>query len=76
MTQLIVYAATDASKVLLDTTDFDTIAKELAPTGATLERWKATAPLTAESTSDEILEAYKPQLDRLKSEDGGGRDDS
>jgi 1,2-dihydroxy-3-keto-5-methylthiopentene dioxygenase len=70
MTQLIVYSAADPASVLLDTTDFDTIVAEIAATGATIERWKAATPLSAESTSEEILEAYKPQLDRLKSERG------
>ena len=68
MTQLIVYAAADASKVLLDTTDFDAIVSELEPTGAAIERWTAATPLSAEATSEEILDAYKPQIDRLKSE--------
>lgn len=70
MTRLIVYSATDAHDVLLDTTDLDTIATELVPTGAGIERWKAATPLSAEATSEEILEAYKPQIDRLKSERG------
>jgi 1,2-dihydroxy-3-keto-5-methylthiopentene dioxygenase len=70
MTQLIVYAADNPANVLLDTTDFDKIIAELAPTGANIERWKAATPLSAESTSDEILLAYKPQIDRLKSERG------
>lgn len=70
MTQLIVYSAAEPSNVLLDTTDFDVISREIAPTGASIERWKAATPLSAEATSEEILEAYKPQLDRLKSERG------
>lgn len=70
MTQLIVYSAANPANVLLDTTDFDVIAREIAPTGATLERWKAATPLSAEATSEEILEAYRPQLDRLKAERG------
>lgn len=70
MTQLIVYTAADASQVVLDTTDFDLIAAQLEPTGARIERWKAATPLSADATSDEILEAYKPQIDRLKSERG------
>jgi len=70
MTQLIVYAAADAAKVLLNTTDFDVIAGELASTGASIERWKAEQPLTAEASSDQILTAYKPQIDRLKEERG------
>lgn len=70
MTQLVVYSAADASNVLLDTTDFAVISTELDKTGASIERWTAATPLSAEATSEEILEAYKPQLDRLKSERG------
>lgn len=70
MTQLIVYSAADATNVLLDTTDLDVIARELAPTGAGIERWKAATELPAEATSEAILEAYKPQIDRLKAERG------
>jgi 1,2-dihydroxy-3-keto-5-methylthiopentene dioxygenase len=70
MTQLIVYSAADASNVLLDTIDFDVISKQLEPTGARIERWKTATPLATEATSEDILEAYKAQLDRLKSERG------
>ena len=70
MTQLIVYSAADPANILLDTTDFEIIAREIAPTGATLERWKAATPLSEHSTSDEILTAYKSQLDRLKADRG------
>jgi 1,2-dihydroxy-3-keto-5-methylthiopentene dioxygenase len=70
MTQLIVYAAADAADVLLNTTDFDVIAGELASTGASIERWKAEQPLTADATPDAILAAYKLQIDRLKDERG------
>lgn len=69
MTQLIVYSAADKS-VLVDTTDIDEIIREITPSGATLERWKAETPLSESSTSEDILEAYKPQLDRLKAERG------
>jgi 1,2-dihydroxy-3-keto-5-methylthiopentene dioxygenase len=70
VTQLIVYAADDARTVLLDTTDFDEIARELAPTGAHIERWTASVPLAADASADEILAAYKPDLDKLKAERG------
>lgn len=70
MTHLIVYAANDTQQILVDTTDIDIISRELEPTGATIERWTAATPLAAEASSEEILEAYKPQLDRLKSERG------
>jgi 1,2-dihydroxy-3-keto-5-methylthiopentene dioxygenase len=70
MTQLIVYSAADAADVLLDTIDFAVIKEELASTGARIERWTAEQPLSSEATSEEILAAYKPQIDRLKDERG------
>lgn len=70
MTQLIVYSAADAADVLLDTIDFAVIKEELASTGARIERWKAEQPLSSEATSEEILAAYKPQIDHLKDERG------
>ncbi len=70
MTRLVVYSANEPSNILLDTSDFEEISRELAPSGATLERWVAAAPLSAGATSEEILEAYKTQIDALKSERG------
>lgn len=70
MTRLVVYSAADPSNILLDTSDFEAIVDELAPTGANIERWTAATPLSADATSEEILEAYKPQIDRLKAERG------
>ncbi|MBS0237422.1 MAG: acireductone dioxygenase [Proteobacteria bacterium] len=70
MTQLVVYSAADATDVLLDTIDFALIKEELAHTGASIERWKAEEPLSSDSSSEEILTAYKPQIDRLKNERG------
>jgi 1,2-dihydroxy-3-keto-5-methylthiopentene dioxygenase len=70
MTRLIVYSAAHPSDVRLDTDDFNVIGRELAAVGARLERWKATHPLEADATSEEILAAYAPEIDRLKSERG------
>lgn len=70
MTRLVIYSAANPNDVLLDTTEFDIIKRELAPSGASVERWKAETPLSPDASSDEILDAYKPQIDRLKSERG------
>ncbi|MBS0270617.1 MAG: acireductone dioxygenase [Proteobacteria bacterium] len=70
MTQLVVYSAADATDILLDTIDFALIKEELAHTGASIERWKAEEPLSSDSSSEEILTVYKPQIDRLKNERG------
>src|SRR3569833_2752233 len=75
MTQLIVYSAKDADDVLLNTVDFELIKEELSHAGASIERRKAGQPLTSDSTAEEILNAYKAQIDRLKTERGYGNAD-
>lgn len=70
MTQLIVYSAANPREILLDTEDFGVIQREVKGIGADIERWTASQPLTAEATSEEILAAYGPQIDRLKTERG------
>jgi 1,2-dihydroxy-3-keto-5-methylthiopentene dioxygenase len=42
----------------------------LGDRGIRFEQWEANAPLTAESTSDEILSAYRTQVDGLMKESG------
>jgi 1,2-dihydroxy-3-keto-5-methylthiopentene dioxygenase len=66
MTQLTIYSADHPANILLDTQDFDTISRELAVSGAQIERWAAAQPLASGATSEEILAAYKPEIDRLK----------
>ena len=42
----------------------------LAPYGIWHERWDVDGRLGAEATADEILEAYRPEIDRLKRKGG------
>ena len=51
MTQLIIYSADSPANILLDTQDFDTISRELAASGAKIERWTAEQPLAPGATS-------------------------
>ena len=70
MTRLIVYSAKDSNDVRLDTGDCEVIEAELAAIGARIERWKATHPLPANASPDQILAAYAPEIERLKRERG------
>ncbi|WP_237153841.1 1,2-dihydroxy-3-keto-5-methylthiopentene dioxygenase [Oryzibacter oryziterrae] len=70
MTQLIVYEAGNPANVLLDTRDFQVIAEAVSSLGARIERWEASHPLKTDASSEEILTAYAPEIDRLKSERG------
>lgn len=42
----------------------------LAKAGVTYERWTPSHPLTEDSTAEDILAAYAPEIDRLKQEGG------
>ncbi len=46
------------------------ISQCLADIGVRFERWQATAPLTATSTQDEVLNAYQASVSALKAEYG------
>lgn len=70
MTQLIVYSAENPFEILLDTRDFDVISREVKALGADIERWQASHPFPDDASQDEILTAYKADIDRLKTERG------
>ena len=51
-------------------THFEDIAATLADAGVRLEREQAGASLAADASPDEVIAAYRPQIDRLMSERG------
>ena len=50
--------------------DPDFIATELSRIGVTFERWKASHPLTPGATPEEVMAAYRGDIDRLVAERG------
>ena len=50
--------------------DPDFIATELHKIGVTFERWKATHPLSPGASPEEVMAAYKTDIDRLVAERG------
>lgn len=66
MSHLQVFEEADGTNPLLDTSDGETIAAELATIGVRFERWP-TRPL-ADATA--ILDVYAPEIERLKAEAG------
>lgn len=51
-------------------THLEDIAATLAEVGVQIERWEASAPITAGASQDEVIAAYRPQIDRLMTERG------
>lgn len=69
MSRLRVYSDTDGGAPLFESRDHQRIAEELAGRGVRFERW-ATRTLSAAPTPDEVLKAYQPEIEMLKT-DGG-----
>jgi len=65
MSELRIYEDNNADKLLSTADDFVTIRDQLAGIGVLFERWDASKPLDAESGQDEVIEAYRSDIDRL-----------
>ena len=70
MTTLTIYPEHRPEKPDVVTSDPAEIGKLLAKVGVRFERWKADAKLPANASSDEVLAAYKTEVDRLSAEAG------
>ena len=69
MSLLTVYADTNpAQREVIS--DFPAMVKRLGTIGVSLERWEAVSPLSRDAKQDEILAAYAPSVERLKSMHG------
>ncbi len=69
-TTLRVYDDTTAETLLLETTEGDRIANELAQIGVRFERWATDANLARGADQDAVIEAYRGAVDRLIDECG------
>jgi 1,2-dihydroxy-3-keto-5-methylthiopentene dioxygenase len=57
----------DENRTLSDQTE---ITEYLAAVGINYERWNPAQPVAADASSDEILSAYAPEIDKLKAQGG------
>lgn len=51
-------------------TDHADVASELAKVGVRFERWEANQPIAPGASQDEVIAAYRADIDRLMSEEG------
>lgn len=70
MSVLKVYAADGPQTPLKTLSDGDAIAAELDAVGVRFERWEADAPLPLGAPQEDVLQAYRKQVDKLKAECG------
>jgi 1,2-dihydroxy-3-keto-5-methylthiopentene dioxygenase len=69
MTRLRIYPLGDGGAPLIDTGDANEIAEALAPIGVRFEQWPS-RPLPADADQESVLEAFAPEVERLKTENG------
>ncbi len=65
MTLLVTWADTDPTTPLVQTTDADEIARHLGDAGIAFERWEAAADLPPGASADDVLAAYRAEVDQL-----------
>lgn len=70
MSILTVYHESAPQQPLKILTHDEDIASTLAEAGVRLERWEASAPIAAGAAADEVIAAYRSQIDRLMNERG------
>jgi 1,2-dihydroxy-3-keto-5-methylthiopentene dioxygenase len=70
MTQLTVWPEDQPREVLLRTEELESIRRALAEVGVRLERWELAPDLHPGGTQDQILGAYREEIDRIVAEDG------
>jgi 1,2-dihydroxy-3-keto-5-methylthiopentene dioxygenase len=70
MSQLTVYAESDADTPILVTEDVEKIKSELGAAGIRLERWHADRELDSDADNDTIIAAYQAEIDKLVAERG------
>lgn len=70
MSKLTLFKSDNTAKPELETTDVAEISKQLALAGVRFEQWQASAPVTGQTSADEILAAYHQDIQRLKEQQG------
>ncbi|MEE7546567.1 acireductone dioxygenase [Xanthomonas sp. Kuri4-1] len=70
MSRLRIFADHHPDTPQFDSRDGDAIVAELQKIGVTFERWKATQPVEPGATSEQVMAAYREDIDRLVAERG------
>jgi 1,2-dihydroxy-3-keto-5-methylthiopentene dioxygenase len=70
MSRLRIFEASNPEQPAFVSTEFEAIARELAPIGVGFERWEAAQPVTPGDPPEAIMQAYRADIDRLVAERG------
>lgn len=70
MSELTIYAEDNPNSPLKEVNSGEEIQALLSEIGVRFERWEASVPIHDEMSEADILQAYQPEIDRLKREGG------
>ena len=70
MSRLRIFNENDPGQTLLVSHDGQVIAAELEKIGVAFERWQASKPIAAGASPEEVMDAYRADIDRLVAERG------
>lgn len=70
MSRLRVYDQREPTRPLITQLDHAAIARTLGEVGVRFERWDASQPIAPGASQDEVIAAYKDDIDRLQREKG------
>ncbi len=70
MSQLKVFSQDDAGIIIQSSTDKSEIANILLTEGVIYRQWDTPVEIKSDSTESEIIQAYQPQINKLKKESG------
>lgn len=70
MSRLRVYDQREPTRPLVTQLDHAAIARTLGEVGVRFERWDASQPIVPGASQDEVIAAYKDDIDRLQREKG------
>ncbi|HVR82609.1 MAG TPA: acireductone dioxygenase [Luteimonas sp.] len=70
MSRLRIFDEAHPDEPLLSTGEHTEIARELARIGVTFEQWQATQPIVPGAGADEVMAAYRADIDRLVANNG------
>lgn len=70
MSRLRIFADDVPDAPQFDSRDGDAIARELAAIGVTFERWQANQPIAAGASQEQVIAAYRDDIERITAERG------
>ncbi|WP_027080179.1 1,2-dihydroxy-3-keto-5-methylthiopentene dioxygenase [Luteimonas mephitis] len=70
MSRLRIFAENAPDTPEFDSSDGDAIARELQEIGVTFERWQAAQPIAPGASAEDVMAAYRADIDRLVAERG------